>query len=431
MPAMTISDKDYLLALKFYKAGLKLGHTGFDQPCGTGKLSAASYAAEKLGVTHATAARRIKIALERGIAPGPKVSSTPETIAPAPLATLEELPDLILSYLQKKKATTDNIAKIFQVPQSTAAKAIKQLLRNGARLSEVADTWSIDKRPPPAAYLEGPLRSFMMGSDHTFTFGACGDQHLGSKYERLDVNEAIYDAFAAEGITTVFNTGNWIDGEARFNTHDLHRHGMDSQIRYLTEVYPRRDGITTYAVAGDDHEGWYSQNSGVDIGRYAERAFRDAGRTDWVDLGYMEAPVNLVSPLTGKKSILSVVHPGGGSSYALSYSIQKIIESLDGGEKPAIGLYGHYHKLWSGNIRNVWCVQTGTGQDQTPFMRKKRLEAHVGAYICKATMDPATGAIVRFRAECLRFFNRGYAKNRWSHSGGVSKLDRLINGVAR
>lgn len=283
---------------------------------------------------------------------------------------------------------------------------------------------------PSAAYLSGPVHSFTTEADNTFTFGACGDQHLGSKYSRLDVLESLYDAFAEAGCKTVFNTGNWIDGEARFNVHDLIVRGMDAQVRYLAKVYPQRPGITTYAVTGDDHEGWYAQREGVDIGRYAADAFRRAGRSDWVDLGYMEAPVGLVNKHSGKVSIISVVHPGGGSSYALSYAIQKIIESLDGGEKPSIGLYGHYHKLWSGNIRNVWCVQTGTTEDQTPFMRKKKLEAHVGGYICKATMDPRTGAIVRFSAECLRFFNKGYYAGRWSHSGPVNQSERVLTGLA-
>lgn len=288
--------------------------------------------------------------------------------------------------------------------------------------------WRMEHGSKQPAFIDGTLQTFTTNADNTFTFGACGDAHLASKYERLDVLEALYDIYEESGCSVVLNPGNWIDGEARFNVHDLHTRGMDAQLRYLARVFPQRKGITTYAIAGDDHEGWYAQREGVDIGRYAERCFRDSGRNDWVDLGYMEAPCRLINANTGKEAIISVVHPGGGSSYALSYSIQKIIESLDGGEKPSIGIYGHYHKLWSGNIRNVWCVQTGTTQDQTPFMRKKKLEAHVGGTLCKATQDPKTGAITRFSAEMIRYFNRGYYARRWSHSGPVQHGDRAIVG---
>lgn len=273
---------------------------------------------------------------------------------------------------------------------------------------------------PRPAVLDGPQFEFLTDKNHSFTFGALGDSHLGSKYERLDCLEWLFDAFEAEGVRNVFHTGNWIEGEAKFNVHDLHTRGLNAQCKYLADHWPKRKGIVTYAVTGNDHEGWYAQREGIDIGRYAEQKFRDKGREDWVDLGYMEAPVLVRDHSSGRKATLSVVHPGGGSAYALSYSIQKIIEALDQGEKPDIGLYGHYHKLWAGNIGNVWCVQTGTTQDQTIFMRGKRLAAHVGGTICRATLDPNTGRVVRFRVELIRYYARGYYRGRWSPSGSVN-----------
>lgn len=288
------------------------------------------------------------------------------------------------------------------------------LRRQGHNVHERNGVLTLEKDVQPA-FIGGPVFEYVSRPDNTFHFGATSDNHLGSKYERLDVLNSLYDTFAKEGVDRVFNAGNWVDGEARFNKFDLHTHGMDNQLAYLAAEYPQRKGLVTYAVAGDDHEGWYGQREGVDIGKYAEHVMRQAGREDWVNLGYMEAHVKLVNANTGAFSMLAVVHPGGGSAYALSYSIQKIIESLDGGEKPAVGLYGHYHKLWAGNIRNVWCLQTGCTEDQTPFMRKKKLEAHVGGALVKLTQDPETGAIVRFQPEMMRFFNRGFYNHRWSH----------------
>ena len=286
------------------------------------------------------------------------------------------------------------------------------------------------KRPMELpAIVNGAKHTFLTNGYGRFKFGALGDTHICSKYARLDVLEKLYDAFVAAGVTTVFHTGNWIDGEARFNVYDLTVRGMDQQCRHLAKVYPQRPGITTYAVAGDDHEGWYAQREGVDIGAYAESKFREIGRTDWVNLGYMEAAVLLKHPEGGPEAVISVVHPGGGSSYAVSYSIQKIIEGLDGGEKPAIGLYGHYHKMMFANIRNVWTFQTACCQDQTPFMRKKKLDAHVGGWIVNATLDKETGAIVRCSGDAMRFFNRGYYNERWSHSGDVVQPERTLNGA--
>jgi len=199
---------------------------------------------------------------------------------------------------------------------------------------------------------------------------------------------------------------------------------MDAQCRHLAAVYPKREGIHTYAVAGDDHEGWYAQREGVNIGRYAEQCFRDIGREDWHDIGYMEAHVKLVNANTGAMATLAVVHPGGGSAYADSYSVQKIVESLEGGEKPAVGLYGHYHKLLAGEYRNVWWLQTGCTKDQDPFARKKRLRFAVGGTIVTLEQDPESGAIVGFGPKMFRYFNRGFYEGRWSHSGAVTQPKR-------
>lgn len=278
--------------------------------------------------------------------------------------------------------------------------------------------------PYPAFIRGDDLPTYVSRPDGTYVFGALGDNHLGSKYSRLEVLNELYDRYAAEGVDRVFNTGNWIDGEARFNAHDLLVHGMDPQLRYLAEHYPRRPGIETYAVAGDDHEGWYAQREGIDIGVRAEQTMRQCGRADWHNLGYMESHIRLIHAQSGKESILAVVHPGGGSSYALSYAIQKIIESLEGGEKPAVGLYGHYHKLWAGNIRNVWVAQTGTTEDQTPFMRKKKLEAHVGGMLIELRQDPRTGAVVEFTPRIMRWFNKGFYNNRWNHGDNVQLARR-------
>jgi hypothetical protein len=298
-------------------------------------------------------------------------------------------------------------------------------------LFKLEPNWQLYEDRPFAAPRETPSPAFTSGAaiellsrdDDTFLFGAAGDLHGGSKYTRWDVRQDLYRQFIEAGAQCSFDTGNWIDGEFRFNTYDLEVHGFDAQCQQLARQHPK--GLTTYAVWGDDHEGWYVQREGIDVGRYAQAIMRDAGH-DWTDLGFMESHVILRNAKSGKSTTMAVCHPGGGSSYALSYSIQKIIESLEGGEKPAVGLYGHYHKLWAGNIRNVWCVQTGCQQDQTTFMRKKRLEAHVGGALIKLRQDPRTGAIMSMSPELIRYFNRGYyaGAGRWSKHGDVKKLVR-------
>jgi predicted phosphodiesterase len=334
-----------------------------------------------------------------------------------------EMADRALALLRKPGGvTTAELAERLAVSANVARAVVADLAEGGRMIRSVGDWHTLERGAEPAS-VAGHSYEFVSEPDGTYTFGAMGDTHLGSKYERLDALNGMYDTFAEEGVSRVFHCGNWIDGEARFNRFDLIAHGMGGQCEYLAEHYPRRPGITTYAIAGDDHEGWYAQREGVDIGRYAEMAFRDAGRLDWVNMGYMEATVKLRHAQTGATATMAIVHPGGGSAYALSYTVQKIVESYAGGEKPAVLLLGHYHKLEFVNVRNVWCYQCGCTQDQTPFMRKKRLEAHIGGHVVRLRQDPQTGAIYRASADTLRYFVRSYANNRWSHSGPVEHAE--------
>jgi len=248
-------------------------------------------------------------------------------------------------------------------------------------------------------------RKIFQGNE--FKFGFMGDTHLASRWARVDALEAMYDIYAAEGITTVFHGGNLIDGECRFNKFDLLAHGIEGQCALAATQYPQRKGITTKFIAGDDHEGWYVQREGVDIGRVMEDRFRAAGRDDLKYIGYMEADIKLPTPDGKGQTWIRLIHPGGGSAYALSYAAQKLVESFQGGEKPAVLLIGHYHKMDFCLPREVFCVQGGCFQDQTPFMRKNKLQAHVGGWICRLVQAP-DGHVSRFSAEFVRFYDRGF-----------------------
>jgi len=329
----------------------------------------------------------------------------------------------LIAVLRKSDLTLEEIAAYGNVSKECAAAWIAFQQAKGVNICLLDGHYGIENIPQPSS---GSVFEFVSDRNNVFHFGASGDQHLCSKYERLDVLNDLYDKYEDAGIKKVFNTGNWIDGEARFNRFDLKVHGMGRQLAYLAEHYPRRQGITTWAVSGDDHEGWYGQREGVDIGKYAEYSMQEAGRNDWRHLGFIEAHIRLVNANTGKSSFMTVMHPGGGSAYAISYQPQKLVESLGGGEKPAVMLLGHYHKISANNIRNVWVVQTGCTQDQTTFMKKNRIEAHVGGFIIKMHQDPETGAITRFVNEMIRYFDKGYYGNkRWSYDGDVELPVRM------
>lgn len=307
-----------------------------------------------------------------------------------------------------KKLTLVQLADALEVPPRTAQSIVDKLGEAGHNVVLQHSEIGIDRDIKPGGTDIVDADDFTDGK--WYKFGAMGDTHLYSKYCRLDVAECLYDIYAAEGVETIYHTGNMIEGEARFNKFDLiGPSGMGPQVEYNAKYYPQRDGITTKFITGDDHEGWYINREGVNIGRLIESAAEDEGRSDLKWIGHMEADVKFKAPKG--EAWMRVTHPGGGSAYATSYTEQKLVESFQGGEKPHIQLLGHYHKYNHGYSREVHSVQTGCTQDQTPFMRKLKLQAHVGACIIKFHQAD-TGEINRFSCEWLPFYDKKFYESK-------------------
>lgn len=251
-----------------------------------------------------------------------------------------------------------------------------------------------------------PLKVINEGS--WLRFGLVADTHLCCKEERLAELHAIYDLFAEEGITKVFHAGNIVDGYiSKINGGSVFDTSIDGQCQYVLNNYPKREGITTYYITGDDHEGWWMKE-GFNFGAYLAMLAKDQERTDLIYLGHVEADIEVRA--ARRPTIIKIQHPGGGSSYARSYTGQKQVESLEGGEKPSILVQGHYHVSNYMNDRNIHVVSMPGFQDQTIFARKNRLRMEIGGAIIAFKVNPDDGSITRFQIEFTRFFTRGYYK---------------------
>ena len=334
--------------------------------------------------------------------------------------------EAIRRVLKAGPSAVDDLAVILGTTKRDTHALLRGMRDRGINLHERNGLWFIESAVPQQ---QERVFEYVSRPDNTFHFGIASDQHLCSRYAREDVLGDLYDSFAAAGVDRVFNAGNWIDGEDEKNRFDLAVHGFEPQIDYLVAHYPKRAGLTTFAVWGEDHEGWYARRESIDVGRFAEGKMRTAGREDWIDLGFVEARIDLVNANSGARNTLVVMHPGGGSSYAYSYRPQKIVESLSGGEKPGVLVIGHYHKMSCNLIRNVWTVQAGCSEDQTVFMRKKGLEAHIGGHIVTAEQDPKTGAIFRFVSDQRCYYDKRYYNDRWSKTRAVVQAPRYLGGV--
>lgn len=268
-----------------------------------------------------------------------------------------------------------------------------------------------------------PLRVVNTGAWHRY--GLVSDTHLAAREERLAELHNQYDLFQAEGITTVFHAGNIVDGYLpRINRESVYETTADGQADYVIEHYPKREGITTYFITGDDHESWL-MGDGYNFGAYLTYKAELKGRKDLVYIGHVEADVELRTG--GVSTMLKIQHPGGGSAYARSYTGQKQVESFEGGEKPSILVQGHYHVANYMNDRNIHVVSMPGFQDQTIFARKKRLRMEVGGAIMEFKTNPDDGSVTRFRIEFNRYFTRGYYKRYLKSDTTILKGHLVLN----
>jgi predicted phosphodiesterase len=253
-----------------------------------------------------------------------------------------------------------------------------------------------------------PLRS--IDGSEWIRFGLVSDTHLACKECRLDSLHAQYDLFKREGLTTVLHAGNIVDGYVpHINGGSAIETSIDGQAQFVVDNYPSRKGITTNFITGDDHEGWW-QKEGFNFGAYLEHVAQTANRSDLHYIGHIESDVEVQVKGAKRSVIIKVQHPGGGSTYARSYTGQKQVEAFQGGEKPAILVQGHYHVSNYMNDRNVHVIGMPGFQDQTIFARKKRLRMEIGGAILEFKVNPDDGSVTRCRVEFNLFFDRGYYK---------------------
>ena len=238
--------------------------------------------------------------------------------------------------------------------------------------------------------------------DNEIKFGLIADTHIGSLYQRTDALKAFYEHCEREEIETVLHAGDLLAG---FNVYrgqifELYPNGRSwpEQRDMFTALAPKINGITTHFISGN-HDASFKKLVGLVIGPDIE-----AARPDWKFVGQDVGTVTLKAK-GGLSFRIMLYHPGGGGAYALSYRMQKMIESLAGGTKPDMIAQGHFHKAQTmPAYRNVFGIDCGCFEDQTPFMASRASAAHVGGWIIAVVLSDRKHLTSRVKAEWIGFF---------------------------
>lgn len=290
-----------------------------------------------------------------------------------------------------KGATRQGLCEKLNVSKRILSAALEELKELGYQVDESNDILKLCRDIVPQ---EGNLHEAPWKGDRVIRFGVCGDNQFNSKYTQITYAHRLYDIYEAEGIKTVYHTGDMDEGEQMRPGHqyECYNQGADDHVEEIVKNYPRREGMKTYFISGN-HDHSLIKRAGYDIGKpIADQ------RDDMVYLGQSWATVNLTPNCT-----LELRHPLDGTAYAISYKMQKMIDAMSGGEKPNILAVGHYHKVEYLFYRNIHIYQTGCLQGQTPWMRGKQIAAMLGGWIIEAHVDEE-GMITRIKHEFIPFY---------------------------
>ena len=236
-------------------------------------------------------------------------------------------------------------------------------------------------------------------SDSHVKFGFFTDAHIGHQAYRPDIMEHMGKRFKQDHVDFAINAGDTIEGMSGRDGHiyELTHLGATEQLNYAIQEFKKIEGIPIYSIEADSsHGGWFKSkgNMGLDIGKELEEKIKD-----YNFIGYDEQDVVL-----DNKLIIRLRHPGGGTAYAISYKMQKYIESIGGGNKPGIVGQGHFHKANYLFYRNIHAFDGGTLANQTPFMKKIGTPAHVGYWILDAFVNKK-GQLNRVKQEFVPFYD--------------------------
>lgn len=226
-----------------------------------------------------------------------------------------------------------------------------------------------------------------------FRFGAMSDLHIGSKYSSAEYILQAFEVMRDMDVDFITIGGDVVDGVSprrqAAQIYELTEIGYKAQRDKAVELLSAA-GKPIFAIAGN-HDIYFVESAGANIVEDMSTLV-----PDMTYLGAHEGNICCDG------ATIKLWHGNDGSSYATSYRLQKVIESLSGGEKPNILLAGHTHKFCYIFDRNIHAVQTGCMQKQTMYMRGRKLAAHVGFQIIE--FEVSNGQVCNFVVRNYPFY---------------------------
>lgn len=215
------------------------------------------------------------------------------------------------------------------------------------------------------------------------------DTRLGSIYEQITILNDLYVKAKQMGVKYVFLTGDVVEGlysgsKSIYNT-TLHKNGFTDQAEYVSNMFPRVEGITTYFVTGEHDLSFLKTKEKVDIGTLIANK-----REDMIYLGPRRKKVTFINDdHKGSNVSIYLQHAKGNVPYTISYKPQQKISSLRNEDKTDILVTSHFGACDSFLRRGVRSYQVPTLVATTDEMKDASTPVYntIGAWMVNIEKD--------------------------------------------
>lgn len=219
------------------------------------------------------------------------------------------------------------------------------------------------------------INDYVIGKEHS-KFILFGDQHIGNINYDKGLMKLLAKTAKKEKVDFVACTGDIFDGWYQNRPSSIFEQnaiGFDNQMKLAVEELGQLE-VPLAFITGNHSYNTFVRGAGVEAGPYLEDKLKTKG-LEAKYLGNAEGDIYI------NNTLVRLLHPDGGTAYALSYRPQKIIEALESGKKPQVLGIGHFHKAEYLFYRNVHALQSATLCGQTKYMKGKGIAAMKGFWV--------------------------------------------------
>ena len=301
--------------------------------------------------------------------------------------SLEEIPEQVLSWLQKESLSVGEISRRLDRSKETVIKVLDNLRKDGYEVNLEEETRQVTlEREPKKEFHPIELESLYK---KTCKIMLVSDTHLCSKEQQLSLLHTAYAIAEKEKVHYALHLGDLGEGQDlyRGQEQELFIFGIDNQTKYIVDNYPKTKKFKTYIIPGS-HDWIWMKKAGYNIVKQVCKAREDLVYT----------PGSRTFSLRGLN--FETIHPTGGIPYGRSYRLQKLIEGAIGDfivrirakqltpeSLPQFYCSGHLHiALWMPYL-GFHTYMVPCFQSQTIYLRDKGHHPQVGFFIIKVLFD--------------------------------------------